>query len=65
MPKVENTSIDPITQGKHALATYEHMKQSVSFFNDMIDFHIKQTKSVLAKLEKEEDKKFNELNPKS
>lgn len=50
---------DPITQAKYALQTYEHMKQSITFFTDMIDFHIKTTTKALQKMEAQEEQQLN------
>lgn len=60
MAKKETLSdLDPLVEAKNALRVYETMKQSVKFFDDMVDYHIKHAKATISRIEKAESEALN------
>lgn len=55
----EKVNVDALTEAKNALRVYETMKQSVKFFEDMVDYHIKHAKATISRIEKAESEALN------
>lgn len=44
--------VDPLQEAENALRTYEHMKGAQQYVIEMLDFHIKQAKAIIAREKK-------------
>jgi hypothetical protein len=44
--------VDSLQEAENALRTYEHMKSAQQYVIEMLDFHIKQAKAIIAREKK-------------
>lgn len=50
--------VDKLAEAENALKTYEHMKSAQQYVIEMLDFHIKQAKNIIAREKKAVDAAF-------